>query len=149
MFVNIYLHLTEVLNVTLMCYTIFNDSFHFSVRHKWSLAAKIVRFPPRWARSVLVRFAFRSKTAIMSQVRPSFFPIWVPTASRRRPDLTYVLLMIPVAGFQQASVFSKTSRNSHSWPSRFSCTAALWKKLEETCRIIQKRLEKVHVKHFV
>lgn len=35
------------------------------------------------------------------------------------PGLTYVLLMIPVAGFQQAAAFSKTSRNSHSWPSRF------------------------------
>lgn len=37
----------------------------------------------------------------MSQVRPSFFPIWAPAASRRRPGLTYVLLMIPMAGFQR------------------------------------------------
>lgn len=45
----------------------------------------------------------------MSQVQPSFFSIWPSAASRRRPSLTYVLLMIPVAGFQRDGLegFSK------------------------------------------
>lgn len=44
----------------------------------------------------------------MSQVQP-FFPICPSATLRRRLGLTYVLLMIPIAGFQQAD-FSKTSR---------------------------------------
>lgn len=44
----------------------------------------------------------------MSQVQP-FFPIWPPLPRcRDAACLTYVLLMIPIVGFQQA-VFSKTS----------------------------------------